>query len=56
MTVRLKYKTRGIGPFPNTAADLNKWLASCRLADRMHIVLHSDQIVEIRSSGCQVFD
>lgn len=29
---------------------------NARLADRMHIVLHSDQIVEIRDSGVQVFD
>ena len=27
-----------------------------RLADRLHIVLHSDQVLEIRDSGCQVFD
>jgi hypothetical protein len=27
-----------------------------RLADRIHIILHSDQILEIRDSGCQVFD
>ncbi len=27
-----------------------------RLADRMHIVLHSDQVLEIYDSGCQVFD
>ena len=27
-----------------------------RLADRIHIVLHSDQILEIRDSGCQVLD
>ena len=27
-----------------------------RLADRIHIVLHSDQILEIRDSGCTVFD
>ena len=27
-----------------------------RYADRMHIVLHSDQILEIRDSGVQVFD
>jgi hypothetical protein len=27
-----------------------------RRADRIHIVLHSDQILEIRDSGCQVFD
>jgi hypothetical protein len=30
--------------------------AANRLADRIHIVLHSDQILEIRDSGCQVFD
>ncbi len=29
---------------------------SARLADRMHIVLHSDQIVEIRDTGVVVFD
>jgi hypothetical protein len=46
MTVRLKYNTTG--------ADNNN--TAERLADRMHIVLHSDQILEIRSSGCQVFD
>ena len=27
-----------------------------RTADRMHIVLHSDQILEIRDTGCTVFD
>lgn len=27
-----------------------------RLADRMHIVLHSDQIMEIKDSGVQIFD
>ena len=27
-----------------------------RLANRIHIVLHSDQILEVRDSGCQVFD
>ncbi len=27
-----------------------------RLADRLHIVLHSDQIMEIRDTGVQVFD
>ena len=27
-----------------------------RKADRIHIVLHSDQILEIRDSGCQVYD
>ena len=26
------------------------------LADRLHVVLHSDQIMEIRDSGVQVFD
>ena len=40
MSVSLKYNN-------NTAS---------RLADRIHIVLHSDQILEIRDSGCQVFD
>ncbi len=40
LTVKLKYNS--------TDAD--------RLADRIHIVLHSDQILEIRDSGCQVFD
>jgi hypothetical protein len=29
---------------------------AARLADRMHIVLHSDQIVEIRDTGVQIFD
>ena len=46
MVVSYKYKSRGTvenGVFP-------------RLADRIHIVLHSDQILEIRDSGCQVFD
>ena len=56
MTVRFKYKSRGIGPFPEYNEDLNNWMSTARLADRIHIVLHSDQIVEIRSSGCQVFD
>ena len=27
-----------------------------RTADRMHIILHSDQILEIRDTGCTVFD
>ena len=27
-----------------------------RKSDRTHIVLHSDQILEIRDSGCQVYD
>ena len=30
--------------------------ATARRADRIHIVLHSDQILEIRDSGCQVYD
>jgi hypothetical protein len=29
---------------------------AARLADQMHIVLHSDQIVEIRDTGIQIFD
>ena len=40
LTVKLKYNSNDV----------------TRLADRMHIVLHSDQILEIRDSGCQVFD
>ena len=42
MSVKLKYASKGTG--------------DNRLADRLHIVLHSDQILEIRDSGCQVFD
>lgn len=42
MSVKLKYNSKG--------TDNN------RLADRIHIILHSDQILEIRDSGCQVFD
>ena len=30
--------------------------ATSRRADRIHIILHSDQILEIRDSGCQVYD
>ena len=48
MTISFKYLERGI-------SDANS-SASSRLADRIHIVLHSDQILEIRDSGCQVFD
>lgn len=33
-----------------------EFLEATRIADRMHIVLHSDQIVEIRDGGVQVFD
>ena len=29
---------------------------TARRADRIHIVIHSDQILEIRDSGCQVYD
>ena len=40
--------------------DLNKTANTTDLAarkpDRIHIVLHSDQILEIRDSGCQVYD
>ena len=46
MSVSLKFNSPGTvsnGVYP-------------RLADRIHIVLHSDQILEIRDSGCQVFD
>ena len=46
MTVKLKYNGKGTltnGTYAN-------------LADRLHIVLHSDQIMEIRDSGVQVFD
>ena len=56
MTVKLKYNSRGLPAQANRDAVFNAWLANCRLADRIHIVLHSDQIFEIRSSGCQVFD
>ena len=42
MSVKFKYADKGTG--------------NNRLADRIHIVLHSDQILEIRDSGCQVFD
>jgi hypothetical protein len=56
MTVKLKYNQRGLPAQVGQNADYNAWLATARLADRIHIVLHSDQILEIRSSGCQVFD
>jgi hypothetical protein len=46
MTVRFKYNSSGLND--NTTQE--------RLANRLHIVLHSDQILEIRSAGCQVFD
>ena len=40
--------------------DMNKTTGTADLAlrkpDRIHIVLHSDQILEIRDSGCQVYD
>jgi hypothetical protein len=47
LTVSLKYNSN---TSTTTSTDTN------RLADRLHIVLHSDQILEIRDSGCQVFD
>ena len=47
MTVKLKYNSSGTpdanGVYP-------------RLADRLHIVLHSDQIMEIKDSGVAEFD
>jgi hypothetical protein len=46
MTVHFKYNCSGA--LDNTTDE--------RLANRLHIVLHSDQILEVRSSGCQVFD
>ena len=46
MTISFKYANKG-------TADANVF---SRLADRIHIILHSDQILEIRDSGCQVFD
>jgi len=57
MTVRLKYKSNGVtAPAGTTEAAEISWYNNVRLADRIHIVLHSDQIMEIRSSGCQVYD
>ena len=47
MSVSLKFKDKGAASTGGTYS---------RLADRIHIVLHSDQILEIRDSGCQVFD
>ena len=46
MSVKLKYNDKG-----TLAGGIY-----ARLADRIHIVLHSDQILEIRDSGCQVYD
>ena len=43
MTVMLKYNSEG---------DANQ----TRLADRMHIVLHADQIVQVHSHGVTVLD
>ena len=43
MSVSFKYKNNGVDDY-------------LVFADRMHIVLHSDQIMEIRDSGVQVFD
>ena len=42
MSVKFKYNSKGTN--------------NERLADRIHIVLHSDQILEIRDSGCPIFD
>ena len=42
MSVKFKYTDKGTN--------------NERLAESIHIVLHSDQILEIRDSGCQVFD
>jgi hypothetical protein len=42
--------------FEYNNADSTAGVLGARLADRLHIVLHSDQIVEIRDSGVQVFD
>jgi hypothetical protein len=42
--------------FEYNNADSTGGTVGARLADRLHIVLHSDQIVEIRDSGVQVFD
>ena len=45
LTVKLKYADEGTaanGVYPN-------------LADRIHIVLHSDQIMEIRDTGVAVY-
>ena len=40
--------------------DMNKTTGTADLTarkpDRIHIILHSDQILEIRDSGCQVYD
>ena len=46
MTVKFKYAGKG-------ALSNGTW---ANLADRLHIVLHSDQIMEIRDTGVQVFD
>ena len=44
MSVKLKYNSRGI----DTGTEY--------LADRIHIILHSDQIMEIRDTGVAVYD
>ncbi len=44
MTVKLKYNQRGLPARVGQPDAFNAWLATGRLADRMHIVLHSDQI------------
>ena len=40
----------------NTGTEAADVRSERRIADRIHIVLHSDQIMEIRDSGVQVFD
>jgi hypothetical protein len=54
MSVKFEFNNRGNIGTPVLPADAAK--VGARLADRMHIVLHSDQIMEIRDSGVQVFD
>lgn len=46
MTVKLSYADKGSAVGSTYS----------RLADRMHIVLHSDQIVEVRDTGVTVYD
>ena len=44
LSVKFKYNARGI----NAGTEY--------LADRIHIILHSDQIMEIRDTGVAVYD
>jgi len=46
MSIKFKNNSNGISSSSGTEC----------VADRMHIVLHSDQIMEIRDTGVQVFD